>query len=318
MKKYTLLVFTTIAFVASNLLAQSIDQASILFDHFENKSKAPQYNVRLLEENLKGALRNLHQSFSVVDRDGYELIKKERLKDKQSKAGATQQGVTIGAEYLISGEVTQWGTGSKRVERKEKYTPPATKENPHPQELERIVYYYECSVAMNFHIRLIDIETGAVKFEKTVGSTQQSDIKDRQVPSDIFKAHQNIYLGLVNSLAFQLKPELIYALNPKYYILEVSKGGSKAKKVVLTGGRRAGFPGFGEVYLNVYEGITETVDGQKLLREVLIGNVKAEDIYDEVTEALVIRGGEEIAAKLKAGANLFCKFEKIPVNGEFY
>ena len=102
-------------------------------------------------------------------------------------------------------------------------------------------------------------------------------------------------------------------------MLEVTKGStSSAKKILLTGGSKAGFPNIGEIYLKVYEGIEENIDGQKLTREVLLGNVKAEDIYDEVSEAIVIKGGDAIAQKIKSGAKLYCKFEKIPIPGEFY
>lgn len=306
--------------ICSQLFAQKIDQKNLLIDRFENTAKAPDYILRMAEQFLREEFISLHQSIFVVDREAYDRIKEERKREKNSVAGTNQQGVTLGAAYLLTGDLLSFKTGHERILIKtEKYTPEPTKANPNPKEEERKIYGIKCTAALDMKIKLVDIETGEIKFEKSLPIANNSTIDDTDELNFIQKGKDLVTLRALKYLPNSVRPDIIFALNPKYYILEVTKGTApKIKKLLLTGGKKAGFPNFGEIYLNVYEEIEESIDGQKLKREILLGNIKAEDIYDEVSEAIVIKGHEEIGAKIVSKAKIFCRFEKIPVPGDFY
>ena len=302
------------------LLGQSIERKNILVEKFDNTAKTEPYIVKMWEEVLRAEFMNLHQSIFVVDRAAYDLIKKERNKEKESGAGINKQGVTLGAEYLLTGDVITASKTSKReVIKTEKYTPAATKENPNPKTQYTDIYGIKCTANVEIKIKMVDIATSEIKYEKNITAQSETKIADTDRKDLIEKAKSVSLNSAFRNVPYQIRPEIVFLLNPKYYVLDVTKGTvPKIKKILLTGGRKAGFPNIGEIYLNVYEAIEENIDGQKLVREVLLGNVKAEDIYEEVSEATVIKGNEAIGEKLKSGAKLYCKFEKIPEPGEFY
>ena len=302
------------------LFGQSIERKNILVEKFDNTAKTEPYIVKMWEEVLRAEFMNLHQSIFVVDRAAYDLIKKERNNEKASGAGINKQGVTLGAEYLLTGDVIVANKTSEReVIKLESYTPPATKANPKPKTQYTETYGIKCTAYVEIKIKMVDIATSEIKYEKTVAIQTNNKIADTDRKDLIEKAKSVALNSAFRHVPYQIRPEIVFLLNPKYYVLDVTKGTlPKVKKILLTGGSKAGFPNIGEIYLNVYEAIEETVDGQKLIREVLLGNVKAEDIYEEVSEATVIKGNEAIGEKLKSGAKLYCKFEKIPVAGEFY
>ena len=302
------------------VLGQSIERKNILVEKFDNSAKAEPYIIKIWEEILRAEFISLHQSIYVVDRSAYDLIKKERKNEKEAGAGTNKQGVTLGAEYLLTGDVIRATKSNRRVlERTETYTPPATKENPKPKPEQREIYVIKCDASVEIKIKMIDIGSGEIKLEKTLIKSIEKELEDTDRKDIIDKAKYEALNNAFRNVTYQIRPEVVFLLNPKYFVLEVTKGStSSAKKILLTGGSKAGFPNIGEIYLNVYEGIEENIDGQKLTREVLLGNVKAEDIYDEVSEAIVIKGGDAIAQKIKSGAKLYCKFEKIPIPGEFY
>ncbi len=302
------------------VLGQSIERKNILIEKFDNSAKAEPYIIKIWEEILRAEFISLHQSIYVVDRSAYDLIKKERKNEKEAGAGTNKQGVTLGAEYLLTGDVLAATKSSKRyLEKTETYTPPATKENPKPKPEQREIYAIKCNASVEIKIKMIDIGSGEIKLENTFKASFEKEIADTDRKDIIDKAKYEALNNAFRNVPYQIRPEVVFLLNPKYFILDVTKGSaSSAKKILLAGGKKAGFPNIGEIYLNVYESIEENIDGQKLSREILLGNVKAEDIYDEVSEAIVIKGGDAIAQKIKSGAKLYCKFEKIPIPGEFY
>jgi hypothetical protein len=40
-------------------------------------------------------------------------------------------------------------------------------------------------------------------------------------------------------------------------------------------------------------------------------------IYDEVTEAIIIKGADVIGGEMQSGAKIYCKLEKVPVPVNF-
>lgn len=103
---------------------------SILIDTFQVKVKGSPGLARMFQEEMTDQLSRRSQLFKVVNRTSFKDVETERAIQSKTKSDATQAGITIGAEYLITGEIIDYQFGHKPLTKTEQVPDPNAKEEP--------------------------------------------------------------------------------------------------------------------------------------------------------------------------------------------
>ncbi len=265
-----------------------------------------------------------------LDREIYDMVEKEKRVQMRTKSDATQGGIEIGSELLLTGVITDYRTDSKinyfqppapktpqpstdakkgetKPEQKnqQKTTPPSTAKENKTKLPESVTY----SMHLTLNLKATSIKTGEDVFAKAYKIDGAANVPY------YFSGGKTFNVDLANQLAFQNAAEnftkliwsdIFYHITPKLYLLDIAElKKDEAESVIIGGGSQAGFlPG---TPLDVVEVTYEEVQGSKLERETVIGRLRMKDVREATTICKVRDGGKAIAAKMNDEAKLYVR-----------
>lgn len=265
-----------------------------------------------------------------LDRDIYEMVEKEKRVQMRTKSDATQGGIEIGSELLLTGVITDYRTDSKinyfeppapsappqkteakkgenKTEKKDekKTTAPSNVKENKPKLPESVTY----SIHLTLNLKATSIKTGEdvfVKAYKIDGGAKVPYYYSGGKTFNVDMANQVAFQNATENFTKLIWSDIFYYITPKLYLLDIAKlDKDEAESVIIGGGSQAGFlPG---TPLDVVEVTYEEVQGNKLERETVIGRLRMKDVREATTICKVRDGGKTIAAKMKDGAKLYVK-----------
>jgi len=216
--------------------------------------------------------------FQIVTRQILEAIEVERERSKDAvnlNDVAIQQGIAIGANYILKGKVT-------RYDRNTQQSDPTRTTSRQPSTPK--IY---TSTLVHFSLQIVEVKSGVIK----AGAS---------------------YKGSLNKVDHFVKNFIRKEFPVRLTILEVLKEKEEKRKtsILLDAGFKQGL--YNSVLLNVYEVIPETFEGQTVNREVPIGKmvVKAVDFSGNFSQCVIKKGRKAIIKKLEEGKTLICKVPK--------
>lgn len=249
-----------------------------------NTSIADNY-IKAIEDKVKEALYTTNR-FEIVDRTNMSKLKEEMELQKSEEfmdGNVVEQSSLNGAEQMVAGSVSQVSI-TKRITEK--------------------TTYYDCSIS--FSLQVIDVATGQV------------------VASELIRPKQSFFAGIGSNLTGgNATPEKAFFSSLKgtqnaidkfvgnnfpmtTVIIEVLKTSSnKAKSLLINTGTSQGAKKNQKFV--VIELIKKEVNGKTLIHRKELGSIKLTKIEgEEISEAKVLKGGEEILAKFNAGSKIEC------------
>lgn len=237
--------------------------------------------------------------FTVVDRTKLDEIIKERKLQKQedfmNSSFLAEQSKSIGAQYLVSGNLSQLTTQSGTENRMDYFTNKTTTVN-------------VTTASVTISLQIIDVSTGMVKASRTFSQTIKTQTTDQQIAiNNTIGPLEKNYNAWVNEV-FPVPMKIIKiesytkkGLPEKVFI----KGGSdmnlnKDKSIIFSQSSE----------LIVFINETLNVDGKEYKREIPIGKIKIDQVQGEFSICKVTSGAEEIKKKLEEGKTLLLKINK--------
>ena len=216
--------------------------------------------------------------FQIVTRQLVAAIKQEREQQKTNlNNDFIKQGIAVGADYILKGEVTSF---RKKVNKQ------VQTDSINGKAVDRVLKIYT-STYVQYDVKVIDVKTGVI-------------------------AATNNYRGSLNGIEHHIKNFIRLEFPYTFRILEVlkKKGSKKAKHLLVDGGFKQGLTS--GVYINVFELTEENIAGQKVVREVEVGNlqVRAVDFSGNFSKCLIFRGKKDIYERIEKNAKLICKIPK--------
>lgn len=216
--------------------------------------------------------------FQIVTRQILEAIENERERTKDAvnlDDLAIQQGIAIGANYILKGKVTRYDRNTYQGNANR-----TTSRQPSPPKI-------YTSTLVHFSIQIVEVKSGVIK----AGAT---------------------YKGSLNKVDHFVKNFIRKEFPFRLTILEVlkEKEGRRKTSVLVDAGFKQGL--YNSVLLNVYEVIPETFEGITVHREVPIGKmiVEAVDFSGNFSQCIIKKGRKPILKKLEEGKTLICKVPK--------
>lgn len=246
-------------------------------------------DVNTIQETVINAFVKTKR-FNIVDRSKMDALKKEKDLQKSIDfidGSVIEQGVSLGANFLISGHVI-----SARAERME--TVPDSKTGK-----VTVTYMAKLSIAL----KVIDVASGQVINSETVEPQGGSSLGGMfglapSTPEEaISKAIKQIEKKVDNFVGRNFPVS--------FPIAEIQEKDNKgnATKIMIAGG--SGFNLQKGDKLVVVEVSTMEVGGKKLERKKEIGLLKVDKVEDENFSVCSVKsGGIEISARFEAKANL--------------
>ena len=216
--------------------------------------------------------------FQIVTRQILAAIETERERSKDAinlDDLAIQQGIAIGANYILKGKVTRYDRNTRQS------NPNRTaSQQPSPPKI-------YTSTLVHFSLQIVEVKSGVIKANAS-------------------------YKGSLNKVDHFVKNFIRKEFPFRLTILEVLKEKEEKRKtsVLLDGGFKQGL--YNSILLNVYEVIPETFEGQTIHREVSIGKmyVEAVDFSGNFSQCIIKKGRKPILKKLEEGKTLICKIPK--------
>ncbi len=287
MKKLFLL---TLLFCSFNGLVKAQDKIGVGILPFTYVEGAAEFqDVNSIQEAVSNAFVKTKR-FNIVDRSKMDLLKKEKDLQKSEDfidGSVISQGVSLGANYLISGHVI-----SAIAERLE--TSPDSKTG-------EVTITYKAKLVIS--LKVIDVATGQVVTSETIEPKGGSllggmvGIGPTSPQAAISKA--------INSITSKIDAFVSNNFPTSFSIAEIQEkdGNGNATKILLAGGSDFGLKKGDK--LKVVELTVMEVAGKKLSRKKEIGELKITKVEDEnFSTCSVGTGGIEINAKFEAKAKL--------------
>jgi Ser-tRNA(Ala) deacylase AlaX len=227
--------------------------------------------------------------FNMVDRSKMDALKKEKDLQKTEDfidGASIQQGISLGASYLIAGHVI-----SAQAERME--TPPSS--------TGQVTVSYKAKLSIS--LKVIDVSTGQVITSETIEPKGGSMIGGMMgvAPSSPEAAISKAIKGIEDKI-----DEFVAKNFPATFpIVEIQEKDSKgnATKLMIAGGSAFNLKKGDK--LKVVEVSTIEVNGKKLDRKKEIGEIKISKVEDEnFSICSVTNGGIDINSKFEAKAKL--------------
>jgi curli biogenesis system outer membrane secretion channel CsgG len=293
MKK--ILLSISILFVSLSLLAQTekitLGITYFTYPSYKEKNYVEQVNELVANEFVKVG------RFTIVDRTKLQTIKAEKELQKTEDfidSKVIEQGRTLGAKYIVTGQLINVATSSAySVEYKK--------------------YIYNASVLVS--IKLIDVETSQVLQAETFGRGQSS----APVEGGFFKqlmagscdvggsgnSTDEALRSAMSNLACGIKNWVKRVFPVMVPVVEIQEANKKkgAKKILIAGGTGIGLTVKKE--LTIVEFIKVNVDGKELTRKKEIGKVEVIKVEDENFSICVVsEGGIEIQDRIDKGITL--------------
>jgi TolB-like protein len=213
---------------------------------------------------------------------GLDLQKSDEYVDE----AIVEEGKSLGAEYLIAGNVSS--AMPEAIEMTDATTGVVS------------IAGYKAKLAIN--VRVIEVSTGKIitseNFEPKGGSTLEAmaGIAPSKPEAAVAKAIKDIE-PMIDEFVSRNFPVTFFVVE----IIETKDGG--AAKILISGGTGFGLKKGDK--LKIVELIELEVDGNKLTRKKVIGEIKVTEVEDEnFSQCQVTSGGIEIKNKFEAKARL--------------
>jgi TolB-like protein len=286
MKKRIFNVLSIILIATLPALAQDKVGVGILsFTYVSNAAK--QGDVNSIQETVTNAFVKTKR-FNIVDRTKMDALKQEKNLQKSEDfidGSVIQQGVSLGANYLISGHVI--AAQADRMEAAD--------------DKGNVTITYKAKLSIQ--LKVIDVATGQVITSETIEPKAGNallgmmGIGAASPEQAIATAVKNIE-GKVDDFVGRNFPV-------SFVIVEIQEkdGKGNAKKVMIAGGTAFGLKKSDK--LKVVEVSTVMVNGKSLERKKEIGELKIDKVEDEnFSTCSVTAGGIDINSKFEAKAKL--------------
>lgn len=287
MKHYFLVLIQSF-FILNFSLAQEKTEVGILAFTYVQGAANPQ-NVNSIQETVTDAFVKTKR-FNIVDRTKMDALKREKELQKSEDfidGKVIQQGISLGADYLISGHVI-----SAQAEQME--TAPNSKTG-------EVIVTYKAKLAIQ--LKVIDVATGQVITSETIEPKSGSLLGGMlgTAPSTPEAAISKSIKGIEDKV-----DDFVNKNFPANFpIVEIQEKDSKGKatKILIAGGSAFNLEKGDR--LKVVEVSTMNVNGKKLERKKEIGEIKISKVEDEnFSICSVSDGGDEINTKFEAKAKL--------------
>ena len=293
MKK--LLLFICPLFLSFSMMAQgekiTVGITYFTYPSYKEKNFVEQVNEIVANEFVKAG------RFTMVDRTKLQSIKAEQELQKSEEfldSKVIEQGRTLGAKYIVTGQLVSVATSSS-------YSVEAKK------------YVYSASVLTS--IKLIDVETSQVLQAETFGRGQSSAPVEggffRQMMAgscDVAgygSSTDEALRNAMSNLACGLKNWVNRVFPIMVSVVEVQETHKKkgARQILIAGGTGIGLVVRKE--LAIIEFVKTVVDGKELIRKKEIGKAKVTKVEDENFSICEIEeGGIEIQERIDKGVTL--------------
>ena len=237
------------------------------------------------------------QFYKVVNREFLDAVKKERAFHKEIGTKVFKEGIDIGGQYLVSCKLIYFSFSTRPVD-------PLTKQTISNQlfakeEKNTIVPERICDLEIRTSLTLTSVETGEIIFDKQypISGTGKGRLEEGAL---ILKAYNNA----IRKFHIILDTDLSVQLDQTYNIAEAVKE-KNLNFIIITGGTKGGMPTSANLF--VHEIIEEEVDGKKVRRDKVIGELKVEKRHGEVSICKIIQKRKEVLKGISAKKNLYCK-----------
>ncbi len=312
--------------------APSTARTSVIFDDFKTSASAKirDSKAKVIRDACLDAMASRPLLIDALDREVYDLIEKEKRVQMRTKSDATQGGISIGSELLLTGEIVSYDYSNKinylTAEDTQKKTAPAQKsekgksepkkeekkeptatvnKTPVPKIPKSVTY----SINLTLNLKATNIATGEAAFEKTYKMGGSSEVPYIRANGNYFNVEQAdaiAFKQVSDNLAKNMWSDIFYNVTPKLHLLDILETSKEeAETVLIGGGTMSGFlPG---TPMEVVEVTTEDVQGQKLERETVVSRLRMKEVREATTICKVRDGGKELARKVKNGANLYVR-----------
>lgn len=268
--------------ISQNCSAQ--EKTSVGIMHFTYaQGAASSQDVNSIQETVTNAFVKTKR-FNIVDRSKMDALKKEKELQKSEDfidGSVIQQGISLGASFLISGHVI-----AAQAEQMKADDGTLT---------------YKAKLSIN--LKVIDVSTGQVVTSETIepkaGNSLMGAIGIGATSSQT--AISKAIKGIEDKI-----DEFVGKNFPQTFsIAEIQEkdGKGNATKILIAGGSEYGLKKGDK--LKVVEVVEMEVNGKKLVRKKEIGELKITKVEDEnFSICSVSSGGIDINAKFEAKANL--------------
>ena len=280
----------TALFVGFNSFVQAQEKIGVGIMAFTYaKGAASSQDVNSIQEAVTNAFVKTKR-FNIVDRSKMDALKKEKELQKSEDfidGTVIEQGVSLGANFLISGHVI-----SAQAERMET-APDAT--------TGKVTITYKAKLSIS--LKVIDVATGQVITSETIAPKGGSGFGGMlgMAPSTPEAAISKAIKGIEEKVDDFVNKNFP-ATFPIVEIQEKDKKGN-ATKIMIAGGSTFNLKKGDK--LKVVEVSTIEVNGKKLERKKEIGELKITKVEDEnFSTCSVSSGGIDINAKFEAKAKL--------------
>ncbi len=241
--------------------------------------------------------------FTVVDRAKLDQIAKERNLQKQEDfidGFIVEQGKSLGAQYLVSGNVTQISTTgyNKQLSKSVK--------NPNTGVWEKKYYQaYFTQATLSLNMQVIEVATGSVKSSKIITISKEAETTDqRYVINATIAATEGYVRGWANEVfPVEMKVMKVESLDKK----------GMPKTILIKGGadmdmqHSRAFLTNSSSELEIYENEVMVVDDKEYTRQITIGKITIAETQGEFSVCKIKSGAEAIQKKLNEGKTLRCK-----------
>ena len=228
--------------------------------------------------------------FNIVDRTKISELQKEKNLQKSEDfidGTVVQQGISLGAKFLISGKVT---TATKFSGYKTRTKLDGTKVNELVNE-----------ASVNFSCQVIDVETGQVINSETFSNAGGGNFLGLSLAKNVDEA----FTSCLTSLSSDIDKWVHVNFPSIFSIAEIQTkdGKGAATKILMAGGSAFGLEKGDR--LKVVEVSEMEINGKKIKRKKEIGEIKIDKIEDENFSICSVKeGGIDINSKFEANANL--------------
>lgn len=273
------LIFTILSQI---LFAQEKTSIGILPFTYVNGASNQQTVNSIQETVTNGFVKT--KRFNIVDRTKMDALRNEKNLQKSEDfidGSVVQQGVSLGANYLVSGHVVSANAEQMRAD-------------------DGTITY---KTKLSINLKVIDVATGQVVSSETIEPKSGSSLLGAiglgasSPEASIAKAIKGIEEKVDDFVSRNFPIS--------FFIAEIQEKDSKggAVKLMIAGGSEFGLSKGDK--LKVVEISIMEVGGKKLTRKKEIGELKISKVEDEnFSTCSVSSGGIDIAAKFEAKANL--------------
>ena len=267
------------------------------------------YETQSYNPNVHASLSKVFvekSRFTVVDRAKFDQIAKERNLQKQEdflNGAVVEQGKSLGAQYLISGNINSISKRAGNIEKSKLDYDVATK-----QFYTRKYLVYVTQVDIVINVQIIDVSTGVVKSNKSFVSTHETETSSEAT------AINNAVLGLEGYIRAWINDA--FPVYMKIVRVESTNKKGFPDKVLIKGGKDVDlavsktflFNNSSELEVFTFE--TLNVDGKEYKRQVSVGKVRIEEVQGEFSLCKVKNGAEEIQKRMNEGKPLLLKISR--------